>query len=77
MVMTDLLERTHHEPLVVRRLPSTADGHEPERPPRTRRRRAVTLAATAVATLVVGSWVLLGEGDPVEAPAPTVTLPAE
>lgn len=76
-VMTDMLERTHHEPLVVQRLPSVADGHGPERAPRTRRRRLATVALATIAVIGVGTVVLLADGDPAHAPAPAVTLPAE
>lgn len=75
--MTDMLERTHHEPLVVQRLPSAADGLGPDQAPHPRRRRLVTLALAAVAMIGVGSWVMLADAEPAHAPAPAVTLPAE
>lgn len=71
--MTDLLERTHHEPLVVMRL----TGITPR--PRTPWRRRHTLAAVLAMALVgVVTYVVLDGGDPVDdAPAPVLTLPAE
>lgn len=74
--MTDLLVRTRHEALVVRRLPSVTDGPTPARTRWTRRRIS---AVAFVALLAAGlcTWAALDDGGVDDAPAPAVTLPAE
>lgn len=52
--MTDMLERTHHEPLVVRRLASKTD-RPAAKPPRRNWRRVVAGAVVAVAAILFAS----------------------
>jgi hypothetical protein len=73
--MIDLLERTHHEPLVPKRLRSVSDGPPPEGRTWSWRRRVAVVIAIAAA--IVGLFAIVDDdaaGD--EAPAPTVTTPA-
>lgn len=74
--MTDLLVRTRHEALVVRRLPSVTDAPTPA-PTRWTRRRVTALAFVALLAAGVCTWAALDDGAVDHAPAPAVTLPAE